>query len=141
MTLVATAIKNPEGKRRDEMRLSLAPTSALTDARGHNEKARSLSAWLRQAIRAVVSLSDQATGAGVEALTPLTTPTHPVSGRHRSEQDHCRATAPVNQGTGLAMSVTSQETQVRIISALTEGCSIRATERLTGAHRDTVMRP
>jgi IS1 family transposase len=38
------------------------------------------------------------------------------------------------------MSVTSQETQVRIISALTEGCSIRATERLTGAHRDTVMR-
>jgi hypothetical protein len=38
------------------------------------------------------------------------------------------------------MSVTSQETQVRIISALTEGCSIRATECLTGAHRDTVMR-
>ena len=38
------------------------------------------------------------------------------------------------------MSITSPETQVRIISALTEGCSIRATERLTGAHRDTVMR-
>lgn len=38
------------------------------------------------------------------------------------------------------MSVTSQETQVRIIAALTEGMSIRATERLTGAHRDTIMR-
>jgi IS1 family transposase len=36
--------------------------------------------------------------------------------------------------------ITSQENQVRIISALTEGCAIRATERLTGVHRDTVMR-
>ena len=38
------------------------------------------------------------------------------------------------------MNVLSPETQLRIIAALTEGCSIRATERLTGAHRDTVMR-
>lgn len=38
------------------------------------------------------------------------------------------------------MSITSSESQVRIISALTGGCSIRATERLMGAHRDTVMR-
>jgi IS1 family transposase len=38
------------------------------------------------------------------------------------------------------MNVTPFETQVRIISALTEGCSIRSTERLTGTHRDTVMR-
>ena len=39
------------------MRLLLAPASMLTDeVRGSNEKARSLSAWLRQAIRAVVSL-------------------------------------------------------------------------------------
>lgn len=30
--------------------------------------------------------------------------------------------------------------QIRIISALVEGCSIRSTERLTGIHRDTVMR-
>ncbi len=30
--------------------------------------------------------------------------------------------------------------QVRIISLLTEGTSIRATERLTGCHRDTTMR-
>ena len=30
--------------------------------------------------------------------------------------------------------------QVRVISLLTEGNSIRATERLTGVHRDTIMR-
>ena len=30
--------------------------------------------------------------------------------------------------------------QIQVISALTEGVSIRATERLTGVHRDTVMR-
>jgi hypothetical protein len=39
------------------MRLSLAPASMLADeVRGSNKKARSLSAWVRQAIRAVVSL-------------------------------------------------------------------------------------
>ncbi|HKM99616.1 MAG TPA: IS1 family transposase [Candidatus Binataceae bacterium] len=38
------------------------------------------------------------------------------------------------------MNVLPFETQVRIISALTEGCSIRSTERLTETHRDTVMR-
>ena len=27
------------------MKRDLAPTSALTDARGHNEKARTLTAW------------------------------------------------------------------------------------------------
>ena len=32
------------------------------------------------------------------------------------------------------------EKQVSIIGALCEGCSIRATERLVGVHRDTVMR-
>jgi len=30
--------------------------------------------------------------------------------------------------------------QVEVISALTEGVSIRAVERLTGIHRDTIMR-
>lgn len=30
--------------------------------------------------------------------------------------------------------------QVEVIAALTEGVSIRATERLTGIHRDTIMR-
>jgi IS1 family transposase len=37
------------------------------------------------------------------------------------------------------MNALSLERQTRIISALCEGCSIRATERLTETHRDTVM--
>lgn len=38
------------------------------------------------------------------------------------------------------MNVLSLDKQVPIIAALTEGVSIRATERLTGVHRDTIMR-
>lgn len=33
-----------------------------------------------------------------------------------------------------------RDKQIAAIAALTEGCSIRATERLTGVHRDTIMR-
>ena len=38
------------------------------------------------------------------------------------------------------MNVLPRDRQVRIIAALTEGLSIRATERLTDTHRDTIMR-
>jgi IS1 family transposase len=38
------------------------------------------------------------------------------------------------------MNILPREKQMAVISALTEGCSIRATERLTGIHRDTIMR-
>jgi IS1 family transposase len=38
------------------------------------------------------------------------------------------------------MNVLPFDEQVAVISTLTEGCSIRATERLTGVHRDTIMR-
>ena len=38
------------------------------------------------------------------------------------------------------MNTLSIERQAQIISSLTEGCSIRATERMTGTHRDTIMR-
>ena len=38
------------------------------------------------------------------------------------------------------MSQLTLEQQIRIIGALTEGVSIRATERLTDVHRDTIMR-
>lgn len=34
----------------------------------------------------------------------------------------------------------SRETQVTIIRALVEGCSIRSVERMTEVHRDTIMR-
>ena len=38
------------------------------------------------------------------------------------------------------MNVLPCDKQIAAISALTEGCSIRATERLTDIHRDTIMR-
>ena len=38
------------------------------------------------------------------------------------------------------MNILPHDKQIAVISALTEGCSIRATERLTGIHRDTIMR-
>jgi hypothetical protein len=38
------------------------------------------------------------------------------------------------------MNTLSLEKQTELIAALTEGCSIRATERLTGTHRDSIMR-
>src|SRR5215470_1055097 len=38
------------------------------------------------------------------------------------------------------MSVLSRDQQVQVIGCLTEGLSIRAIERLTGIHRDTIMR-
>lgn len=38
------------------------------------------------------------------------------------------------------MNVLPKEKQIQAIAALTEGCSIRATERMTGVHRDTIMR-
>jgi hypothetical protein len=40
----------------------------------------------------------------------------------------------------VAMNILPRDKQIAVISALTEGCSIRATERLTGIHRDTIMR-
>jgi hypothetical protein len=38
------------------------------------------------------------------------------------------------------MNVISRDQQIQIIACLTEGQSIRATERITGIHRDTIMR-
>jgi hypothetical protein len=38
------------------------------------------------------------------------------------------------------MNILPRDKQVEIVAALTEGMSIRSTERLTGVHRDTIMR-
>ncbi len=38
------------------------------------------------------------------------------------------------------MNILPFDRQVAAVAALTEGCSIRATERLTGIHRDSIMR-
>ena len=38
------------------------------------------------------------------------------------------------------MNITPKEKQIQVLNALIEGCSIRSTERMTGVHRDTIMR-
>ena len=38
------------------------------------------------------------------------------------------------------MNILSRDKQIEIIAALSEGMSIRSVERLTGIHRDTIMR-
>ena len=38
------------------------------------------------------------------------------------------------------MNILSRDQQIQVIGCLTEGMSIRATERVTGIHRDTIMR-
>lgn len=38
------------------------------------------------------------------------------------------------------MNTLSRDQKIAVIAALTEGCSIRSVERLTGIHRDTIMR-
>jgi hypothetical protein len=38
------------------------------------------------------------------------------------------------------MNILSGDNQIEILACLTEGMSIRSTERITGVHRDTIMR-
>lgn len=40
---------------------------------------------------------------------------------------------------GFTVNVLPRETQIRIVAALVEGCSIRSTERMLDVHRDTIM--
>src|SRR5580693_7274583 len=40
----------------------------------------------------------------------------------------------------MVMSALSRDQQIQVIGALTEGVSIRSIERMTGIHRDTIMR-
>src|SRR5437588_12419759 len=41
---------------------------------------------------------------------------------------------------GARMNVLSRDQQIQVIACLTEGMSIRAVERMTSIHRDTIMR-
>lgn len=64
-------------------------------------------------------------------------------GRHRVQRYRCTSCSttfsdpkPVNT---LGTMRISEETAIRAIQCLIEGCSIRSTERMTGLHRDTIM--
>ena len=60
-------------------------------------------------------------------IASLVRPFYPLQGQFRSSW-----IAPMNN--------LPRDQQIAVISALTEGCSIRSVERLTGIHRDTIMR-
>jgi transposase-like protein len=52
----------------------------------------------------------------------------------------CKARFSERKGTALFHSCLPQETAVSVLQHLVEGNGVRQTERLTGVHRDTVMR-
>src|SRR5271156_6495641 len=54
-------------------------------------------------------------------------------------QNIARAAKSFNSGIW-PVNILPADKQIAIVAALTEGCSIRAIERLTGVHRDTIMR-
>ncbi len=52
----------------------------------------------------------------------------------------CKTRFSERRGTALFHSCLPQETAVSVLQHLVEGNGVRQTERLTGVHRDTVMR-
>jgi transposase-like protein len=52
----------------------------------------------------------------------------------------CKTRFSERKGTALFHSCLPQETAVSVLQHLVEGNGVRQTERLTGVHRDTVMR-
>lgn len=66
------------------MRTALASAPTFTDAAGNNEKARALSAWLRQGQRAVVNFGFKPTGASADNTRASLTPTHPRERTHEA---------------------------------------------------------
>jgi transposase-like protein len=61
--------------------------------------------------------------------------------QHRLLACHtCRRTFSENQGTVFFRSKLPRDTIVAILRHLQEGCGVRATARLVGVHRDTVVR-
>jgi hypothetical protein len=75
------------------MRLNLASAFMFTDVESNNEKARDLTAWLRQ-VRAVVSLPDKPTGVGADNTRAGLTSTHPGTRTRQSWQRRLSLRAP-----------------------------------------------
>lgn len=119
------------------MRFAVAPASMFIDAWSRNEKGRPDSVAASGATRGEHCLeTDQRECANTRASLTLT---HPGK-RTRQSWQALLSPRPVGQSTGLTMNALRFETQVLIVSLLTEGCSIRSTERLTQTHRDSGMR-
>src|SRR5208282_1211765 len=107
--------------------------------RGATTKRVALSAWLRQA-RPMVSTSKNQPARMLQAPAPVSTSTHPGCGRIKAGKFYCRSVRSADQDTGPTMNVLATEKQTQVISALTEGLSIRSASRMFDVHRDTIGR-
>ena len=112
------------------MRRVEATAIMLTDDRGAEKSEGPPPVELAAQGRAVVSFPLNRPARVLLTPAPVSTSTHPGLRKRQSWQVHCRPARPVRQGTGQTMNVLPFEKQVHIISALTEGCSIRSVERI-----------
>ena len=68
---------------------------------------------------------------------------HGSFGRHKVQRFKCRSCGRIFSERSfklVAESNVDTETLLRVVNCLVEGVSVRATERLTGIHRDTILR-
>jgi IS1 family transposase len=78
-------------------------------------------------------------GAFMECVLSFTNPCEESHGEQIVSQKDLTSLSFCNTVSGMA-NVLSSEKQTAIIAALAEGSSIRSIERITGVHRDTIMR-
>jgi IS1 family transposase len=76
----------------------------------------------------------------LQAPAPVSTSTHPGCGRIKAGKFYCRSVRSAEQDTEPTMNALATEKQTQIISALTEGMSIRSASRVFDVHRDTIGR-
>src|ERR1044071_2168212 len=60
--------------------------------------------------------------------------------RYRCLNPECKATFIEPQEKPLGDMILSEQKAISVLQLLTEGCSIRSTERITGVHRDTILK-
>ena len=120
------------------MRTALAHAPTFTDAMGNNEKARALFAGEQQGQRAVVNMIKADRREWFKHPRQSRLQRIRVNG-HMKLASSLSPRSLGNARTGLTMNILPIEKQIQVISALTEGCSIRSTERLTDVNRNTIM--
>jgi IS1 family transposase len=78
-------------------------------------------------------------GAYIVIHTPLRRRAKIVTQKHLTTRELCNTVIAIGRLNPMA-NVLSTDKQIGVVSALAEGSSIRSIERMTGVHRDTIMR-
>jgi hypothetical protein len=107
--------------------------------RGAITKRPALSAWWRQA-RAVVNTLKNRPARMLITPPPVSLQRIRVNGHAKAGNLYCRSVGSAEQVTGLTMNALATEKQTQVISAITEGMSIRSASRMFDVHRDTIGR-